>query len=143
MKHSMVTAGIFVVAALVLFSVGLFLIGTSHNAFTRHVIFYTKLAEVNGITPGLKVRVGGFDAGQVDSIGVPDKPSGEFRIKLQIDNKLRNLVREDSVLVHPQRERQFAGGPDRRNSFKQGADRTFRHDGQSFRDYGPGQRGDQ
>jgi len=99
MKHSMVTAGIFVVAALVLFSVGLFLIGTSHNAFTRHVIFYTKLAEVNGITPGLKVRVGGFDAGQVDSIGVPDKPSGEFRIKLQIDNKLRNLVREDSVVT--------------------------------------------
>ena len=98
MKHSMVSAGIFVVSALVLFSIGLFLIGTSHNAFTRHVTFYTELSEVNGITPGLKVRVGGFDAGQVESIGVPDKPSGEFRIKLQIDDKLRNLVREDSVV---------------------------------------------
>ncbi len=97
MKNSMVAAGVFVVSALVLFSIGLFLVGTSHNAFTRHVIFYTELSEVNGITPGLKVRVGGFDAGQVDSIGVPDKPSGQFRIKLQIDDKLRNLVREDSA----------------------------------------------
>ena len=99
MKNSMVAAGVFVVSALVLFSIGLFLVGTSHNAFTRHVIFYTELSEVNGITPGLKVRVGGFDAGQVDSIGVPDKPSGQFRIKLQIDDKLRNLVREDSVVT--------------------------------------------
>ena len=99
MKHSMVAAGIFVVSALVLFSIGLFLIGTSHNLFTRHVTFYTELSEVNGITSGLKVRVGGFDAGQVESIGIPDKPSGEFRIKLKIDSKLRNLVREDSVVT--------------------------------------------
>jgi phospholipid/cholesterol/gamma-HCH transport system substrate-binding protein len=99
MKHSKVTAGIFVFSALVLFSVALFLIGTSHNAFTRHVTFYTELSEVNGITPGLKVRVGGFDAGEVAGIGVPDKPSGEFRIKLQIDDKVRNLVREDSVVT--------------------------------------------
>ena len=84
MKHSMVAAGIFVVSALVLFSIGLFLIGTSHNLFTRHVTFYTELSEVNG---------------QVESIGIPDKPSGEFRIKLKIDSKLRNLVREDSVVT--------------------------------------------
>jgi len=99
MKNSFVVAGVFVVSALVLFSVGLFLIGNSHKLFAHHLDFYTEMSGVNGVTRGLKVRVAGFDAGQVESIQIPRLPSGKFRLKLQVDDKLQQLVRDDSVVT--------------------------------------------
>jgi len=38
-----------------------------------------------------------MDAGQVAEVGVPDSPLSRFRIKLQITERLRGLVRTDSV----------------------------------------------
>jgi phospholipid/cholesterol/gamma-HCH transport system substrate-binding protein len=99
MKKQGLIAGIFVVSALLLFSVGLFLIGDSHQAFTHHLTFYTELFNVNGLVPGLRVRVGGYVAGQVQGIQIPHRPSEKFRMKLQIDAKLRNLIREDSIVT--------------------------------------------
>jgi phospholipid/cholesterol/gamma-HCH transport system substrate-binding protein len=99
MKTSFLTLGTFVVIAVLLFSVGLFLIGDRHKAFSHHVIFYTDILDVNGIAPGSKVRVSGFDAGQVDSIAIPDRPTGKFRLKLTVDEKLHRLIRNDSLVT--------------------------------------------
>jgi phospholipid/cholesterol/gamma-HCH transport system substrate-binding protein len=93
------TAGIFVVSAALLFTLGLFMIGNSHNLFNHHVDFYTELFDVNGHTNGMKVRVAGFDAGQVLGIQIPDRPSAKFRLKLQVDDKLRKLIRDDSTVT--------------------------------------------
>jgi phospholipid/cholesterol/gamma-HCH transport system substrate-binding protein len=41
--------------------------------------------------------VEGFDAGQIKSIELPKRPSGKFRLKLEIIHKLHSLIREDSV----------------------------------------------
>jgi hypothetical protein len=41
-------------------AVGLFLIRNRHKAFAHHVDFFTKLNDVNGISPGSDVRVSGF-----------------------------------------------------------------------------------
>jgi phospholipid/cholesterol/gamma-HCH transport system substrate-binding protein len=82
-----------------LFSVGLFLIGNRHKAFAHHVDFFTKLNNVNGLSPGSKVRVSGFEAGQVISVEIPDRPSAKFRLKLHVDNKLHNLIRDDSFVT--------------------------------------------
>jgi phospholipid/cholesterol/gamma-HCH transport system substrate-binding protein len=99
MKHSFVVVGIFVASALLLFGIGLFMIGNSHEAFTRHVEFYTELFDVNGLSTGMRVRVEGFDAGQLDSIRIPGRPSDKFRLRLQVDDKLRNLIRDDSFVT--------------------------------------------
>jgi phospholipid/cholesterol/gamma-HCH transport system substrate-binding protein len=98
MKTPFLTVGIFVVVALLLMGVALFLIGDRHKAFSRHEDLYTNLNDVNGIAQGTKVRVSGFEAGQIAELQIPDRPSGKFRIKLHIDNKLHNLVREDSLV---------------------------------------------
>ncbi len=47
-----VTIGIFVVAGTALFTLGIFLIGNQHRAFTKHLEFYTEFANVDGITKG-------------------------------------------------------------------------------------------
>ena len=99
MKTHYLTLGIFVVLAVLLFSVGLFLIGDRHKAFSHHVIFYTEILNVNGIAPGSKVRVSGFDAGQVENIALPDRPSGKFRLRLKVDDKLHRLIRNDSLVT--------------------------------------------
>jgi phospholipid/cholesterol/gamma-HCH transport system substrate-binding protein len=97
MKISNVGIGLFVVGGLVLFGVGMFLIGDRHQAFTRHHEYYSEFVNLAGLANGAKVRVAGMDAGQVRSIDVPDSPSSRFRVKWRIDAKLSGLVRTDSV----------------------------------------------
>jgi len=99
MKSHLVAAGIFVLSALMLITIALFLIGDRHNAFQRHVDFYTEMANVNDIVPGSKVRVSGMDAGQVTNIAIPSHPSGKFRLRLQVNTKLHDLIRDDSVVT--------------------------------------------
>jgi phospholipid/cholesterol/gamma-HCH transport system substrate-binding protein len=99
MKINYRIVGVFVLSAVLLFSVGLFLIGNRHKAFAHHVDFFTKLNNVNGLSPGTKVRVSGLEAGQVTSIEIPDRPSAKFRLKLHVDNKLHNLIRNDSFVT--------------------------------------------
>jgi phospholipid/cholesterol/gamma-HCH transport system substrate-binding protein len=99
MKTNLAATGVFVISAVLLFGAGLFLIGDRENAFSHHHDFYTEMSNVNGLAPGSKVRVSGFDAGEVTSLQIPDRPSGKFRIKLHVDKKLNNLIREDSVVT--------------------------------------------
>jgi phospholipid/cholesterol/gamma-HCH transport system substrate-binding protein len=99
MKLNYGVVGVFVLSAVVLFSAGLFLIGNRQKAFVHHVEFVTKLNNVNGISPGSKVRVSGYEAGQVLNIEIPARPSDKFRLKLRVDTKLRDLIRDDSFVT--------------------------------------------
>ncbi len=91
--------GVFVVAAVVLFAVGLFLIGNQHKAFRRHVEFYTEFANLSGLGKGAKVRVAGMDGGQLMSVQIPDRPSAKFRLKMQVEESLHPLIRTDSMVT--------------------------------------------
>jgi phospholipid/cholesterol/gamma-HCH transport system substrate-binding protein len=99
MKINYAAVGVFVLSAALLFSVGLFLIGNRQKAFAHHVDFFTSLNNVNGISPGTKVRVSGFEAGQVTGIEIPGRPSDKFRLELHVDSKLHPLVRDDSFVT--------------------------------------------
>jgi len=76
----------------------MFLIGDRHQAFARHVEYFAEFVNLAGLSNGSKVRVAGMDAGQVVAIGVPRSPSSRFRVTLRIDERLRGLVRTDSVV---------------------------------------------
>jgi phospholipid/cholesterol/gamma-HCH transport system substrate-binding protein len=95
-KHP-VAVGIFVVAGVLLFAVGLFLIGNRRMLFNDTFEVYTEFANISGLQNGAKVRVAGMDAGEVTSIHVPPNPSAKFRVKLRIREDLHPLIRVDSV----------------------------------------------
>lgn len=97
MMNRNIFVGLFVVAGLTLFAVGLFFIGNRHEAFARHMDFYAEFKNLSGLAKGAKVQVAGMNAGQVIDIGIPDSPSSRFRVKLRINEKLHGLVRTDSV----------------------------------------------
>ena len=98
METRKASIGIFVIGGLLLFGVGMFLIGDRHQAFAKHIEYYSEFVNLAGLAKGANVRVAGMDAGQVLSIDVPDSPSSRFRVKWRINEKLRGLVRTDSVV---------------------------------------------
>lgn len=91
--------GLFVIAGLVLFGLGMFLIGDRHQVFAQHREYYSEFVNLAGLTRGTKVRVAGMDAGEVVGIDVPASPSSRFRVKWRIESRLAGLVRADSVAV--------------------------------------------
>src|SRR5436190_10874735 len=89
--------GAFVIGGLVLFGVGLFLIGDRRMLFSKSAEFYTEFAQINALEAGGKVRVWGMDAGEIVEIRVPPGPGSKFRLKLKIVEKMFPVIRTDSV----------------------------------------------
>lgn len=89
--------GIFIVGGIVVFCVGIFLIGSQTQFFGSHFTAYAEFDNVNTLSSGSAVRVGGMSAGQIAAISVPKSPNGKFRLKLEIDKKFLPIVRRNSV----------------------------------------------
>jgi len=93
----LVGVGVFVLAGLLLFAVGLFMIGDRQMAFAKKFTVYTEFAKITGLQPGAIIRVAGAKAGSVKDIIPPTSPSDKFKVKLEITEELHPLVRTDSV----------------------------------------------
>lgn len=89
--------GVFVLAGLVLFTIGLFMIGDRQMAFAEKFVVYTEFTKITGLQPGAVVRVLGAKAGTITQILPPDTPSAKFRVKLELAESLHQLVRTDSI----------------------------------------------
>jgi phospholipid/cholesterol/gamma-HCH transport system substrate-binding protein len=89
--------GVFVLGGLVLFAIGLFMIGDRQMAFAKKFTVYTEFKKITGLQPGAIVRVSGAKAGSITQILPPNTPSEKFRVKLEITENLHQLVRTDSV----------------------------------------------
>jgi phospholipid/cholesterol/gamma-HCH transport system substrate-binding protein len=96
-RNRLAAVGAFVVGGLLLFAVGLFLIGNRRMLFSDTFEAYAEFANLAGLQGGAKVRVAGLDAGEVETIHVPTNPSARFRVKLRIREDLHPLIRVDSV----------------------------------------------
>jgi phospholipid/cholesterol/gamma-HCH transport system substrate-binding protein len=96
-KNRLAAVGAFIVAGLLLFAVGLFLIGDRRLLFTDTFRVYAEFKEVASLDTGAKVRVSGIDAGEVEEIRVPASPSGRFRVRMRVRSDLHPLIREDSI----------------------------------------------
>jgi phospholipid/cholesterol/gamma-HCH transport system substrate-binding protein len=89
--------GVFVLGGLLLFAVGLFMIGDRQMAFAKKFTVHTEFRKITGLQPGAIVRVSGAKAGSITEILPPNRPSEKFRVKLEITEQLHQLVRTDSV----------------------------------------------
>jgi phospholipid/cholesterol/gamma-HCH transport system substrate-binding protein len=89
--------GVFVLGGLLLFTAALFMIGDRQMAFAKKFTVYTEFKKITGLQPGAVVRVRGAKAGSITEILPPNTPSGKFRVKLEITEDLRQLVRTDSL----------------------------------------------
>jgi phospholipid/cholesterol/gamma-HCH transport system substrate-binding protein len=99
MRNRDLSVGIFLIAGVVLFSAGIFLIGNQRKAFSRTFEVYTEFADVDGLMKGAKVEVAGSSAGEVTDILVPGSPDARFRILLRINERFHSMVRADSIAI--------------------------------------------
>jgi phospholipid/cholesterol/gamma-HCH transport system substrate-binding protein len=97
LSSKLVGAGAFVVIGVLLFTVGLFMIGERRMLFEDRLVVYTEFAKLGQLQMGAVVRVAGADAGEVVDIAIPPSPAGKFRVKMEIREELHGLVRTDSV----------------------------------------------
>jgi phospholipid/cholesterol/gamma-HCH transport system substrate-binding protein len=92
-----VGAGAFVVIGLLLFAVGLFMIGERRMLFEQRFPVYTEFKKLGQLEIGATVRVAGANAGEVTDIQLPTSPSGTFRVKMEVREALHPIIRTDSV----------------------------------------------
>lgn len=96
-KNRLAAVGAFVVLGLLLFAVGLFLIGDRRMLFSDTFEVYAEFSRIAGLENGANVRVAGMNAGEVNAIHLPASPSAKFRVRLRVREDLRQLIRLDSV----------------------------------------------
>jgi phospholipid/cholesterol/gamma-HCH transport system substrate-binding protein len=95
--NRLAAVGAFVIGGLLLFAVGLFLIGDRRMLFGNTFVVFAEFEGIAGLDNGATVRVGGMQAGEVEVIQVPSGPSSRFRVRMRVRNDLRPLIRVDSV----------------------------------------------
>ena len=89
--------GAFVGGGLLLFAVGLFMIGDRRQLFTEHFEVVADFGNVTGVQVGTDVRLSGLPAGEVTDIVIPPAPGGRFQVRMRVREDLHSLVRTDSV----------------------------------------------
>jgi len=92
-----IALGVFIVAGLILFAMGLFWIGDRRQLFNRSVELNTEFSNISGLARGAKVRVSGLDAGEVLDIQVPPNPGARFRIRFRASSEFQGILRMNSV----------------------------------------------
>jgi phospholipid/cholesterol/gamma-HCH transport system substrate-binding protein len=96
-QSRLAAVGAFVTAGILLFAVGLFLIGDRRLLFKRQFELKAQFGKVTGLQVGTKVRVAGLDAGEVLELVIPSRPSEKFVVRMRVQEALRQLVRTDST----------------------------------------------
>lgn len=95
--NRLAAVGAFVIGGVLLFAVGLYLIGNRRMMFSDTFEAYAEYSRIAGLQNGAIVRVAGLDAGEVETIHLPNSPSAKFRVKMRIREDVHPLVRLDSV----------------------------------------------
>ena len=96
-QSKLAAVGAFVAGGILLFAVGLFLIGDRRLLFAEQFELDAQFGRVTGVQVGTKVRTAGLDAGEVLELQLPSRPSERFVVRMRVREDLRPLVRTDSI----------------------------------------------
>lgn len=89
--------GLFIVGALLILGIGVFLIGNKQFLFTSTYPLKATFNTVAGLNSGAEVHVGGIHKGTVRQIQLPAQPNDKVTVLMDLDRSTRNIVKKDSV----------------------------------------------
>jgi len=89
--------GIFIVAALLMLSAAVFLIGSKQFLFHRTYRLNATFENAAGLAHGAGVRVGGIQKGSVKRIELPGSSGGQVRVEMNLDEVTRQVIKKDSI----------------------------------------------
>lgn len=88
--------GAFSMAALVLFTAALLVVGRKSGYFTNYYRLVGVFDNVQGLEPGQPVWLSGVDVGLVESVRLSPDEKGKVRVTLTIEEKYQDYIRADS-----------------------------------------------
>jgi phospholipid/cholesterol/gamma-HCH transport system substrate-binding protein len=91
--------GLFIVAALAILVVGIFIIGGKQYLFSSTYQLKSQFADVVGLDAGGDVRVGGVHVGTVHAIELPHKPGDKVTVIMDLDSQTHTIIKKDSVVT--------------------------------------------
>jgi phospholipid/cholesterol/gamma-HCH transport system substrate-binding protein len=89
--------GLFIVAALTVLVVGVFLIGNNESLFQSTYKVKADFQNVAGLADGADVRVGGLHQGTVKHIQLPDRPDGKVTVTMDMNKGTRDVLNKGSI----------------------------------------------
>ena len=89
--------GLFIIAALGVLFVGVFLIGSREALFQRTYRVKAEFQNVAGLADGADVRVGGLHQGTVKQIELPKRPDGKMTVTMELEKSTRDVLKQDSL----------------------------------------------
>src|SRR5262249_47260111 len=91
--------GVFVVATLLIFGIGVFWIGSKQFLFHSTYRLNAEFSNVAGLNGGAEVRVGGIHEGTVRQITLPSRPGEKVRVLMDLAGSTRNVIKKDSSAI--------------------------------------------
>ena len=89
--------GLFIVATLLILAAGVFLIGNNQLRFQPTYRVKAEFQNVEGLSEGGDVRVGGIHKGTVKQIDLPRQPDGKVTVVMDLETGTRDPVKKDST----------------------------------------------
>jgi phospholipid/cholesterol/gamma-HCH transport system substrate-binding protein len=89
--------GLFIVVALGILAVGVFLVGSKEYLFGSTYRLRAQFDNVAGLVNGADVQVGGVLSGTVHSIQLPHKPGDKVTVIMDLDKSTHEIVKQDSL----------------------------------------------
>jgi phospholipid/cholesterol/gamma-HCH transport system substrate-binding protein len=89
--------GAFVLAALAVFLVLIYMLGARARLFEDRYTLYADFTEVGGLVEGATVRLAGVQIGRVSAVRLPGEPGGKVRVEMRIASRYADRIRGDSV----------------------------------------------
>jgi phospholipid/cholesterol/gamma-HCH transport system substrate-binding protein len=89
--------GLFIVATLLILAAGVFIIGNNQLRFQPTYRVKADFQNVEGLSEGSDVRVGGIHKGTVKRIDLPRQPDGKVTVVMDLQTATRGIVKKDST----------------------------------------------
>ncbi len=89
--------GSFIVIALAILAVAVFLVGDKESLFQSSYRVNADFQNVAGLDAGADVRVGGIRKGTVKKMTLPKKPDGTVVVTMELSKETLGIVRKDSI----------------------------------------------
>ncbi|MFL6277609.1 MAG: MlaD family protein [Blastocatellia bacterium] len=94
---STVRLGAFILLALIVFGVMVFLIGGKQFIFKRTYRLNAPFNTVAGLEEGAPVRAGGVRIGTVEKINLPHQPDDQVTVEMALEQATREVIKKDSA----------------------------------------------
>ena len=89
--------GAFIVVALTMFGIIVFLVGDKQFLFNRTYSLSAAFDNVVGLQEGAPVRAGGVNVGAVKQVNLPSRPDEQVVVLMGLENSTREVIKKDSI----------------------------------------------